>query len=310
MSPKNTPRDFFLHAGAFLTLYFSAIALLTLLFGLINFKFQDQLLSSYGYYDPYSGPMRFAIATLIILAPIFVYLFHLVQRETRKEPERRSLGVRKWLTYLTLAIAGVTVVGDLIVVLNAFLGGSLPTPFFLKVLAILTVMGAGFWYFMLDIRGYWTNHPTESRYVAVAVSLAVLISIVGGMMLIGTPMTQRDLRLDAQQVQELSYLQDGVLNYWQQTGGLPEALADLENDFRQDYPDGVEGRPSYVYQKTGDFTFNLCATFAEPSVGPQYSQIDPMLAQNNNWDHEQGYTCFERAIDPALMKPTQQIILN
>jgi hypothetical protein len=310
MSPKNTPRDFFLHAGAFLTLYFSAIALLTLLFGLINYSFQDQLAGVYGgYYDPYSGPMRFAIASLIILVPITVYLFHLIQRETRKDAERRTLGVRKWLTYLTLAIAGMTVVGDLIVVLNAFLGGSLPTPFFLKVLAILAVMGSGFGYFMLDIRGYWTTHPTESRYVAVAVSLAVLVSIVGGMMLIGSPMTQRELRLDAQQVQELSYIQNGVLNYWQQTGTLPESMDDLMNDFTS-YPQGIEGRPSYVYEKKGDLSFDICATFAEPSVSPQYSQIEPMLAENNNWDHGEGYHCFTRTIDPSLMKPAQQIFIN
>ncbi len=306
MFEKNTPRDFFLHAGAFITLYFGAIALLTLLFGLINFKYQDQIYGSFGYYDPYSGPMRFAIASLIILVPISVYLFHLIQRETRVNPERKTLGVRKWLTYITLFIAGATVVGDLIVLLTSFLGGTLPTPFFLKVLAILVVMGVAFWYFLLDIKGYWVAHATESRYVAFGVGLAVLISIIGGMLLIGSPMTQRELRLDAQQVQELAYIQNGIVSYWQQTETLPDSLEDLSKDFTQyPFPSGVEGRPEYSYEKRGDLTFALCATFAEPSPSRAYARME-MLNANENWEHGEGKTCFERTINPELMKPTPQ----
>ncbi len=303
MFEKNTPRDFFLHAGAFITLYFGAIALLTLLFGLINFKYQDEIFGSYGYYDPYSGPMRFAIASLIILVPIAVYLFHLIQRETRANPERKTLGVRKWLTYITLFIAGATVIGDLIVLLTSFLGGTLLTPFFLKVLAIFAVMGVGFWYFLLDIKGYWVAHATESRYVAIGVGLITIISIVGGMMLIGSPATQRELRLDAQQVQELSYIQSGVVAYWQQTGELPASLEDLSKNFLQSpFSEGVEGRPPYKYEKRNDLSFALCATFAEPSPSQSYARME-MMGVDENWEHQDGETCFERTIDPELMKP-------
>src|SRR5690349_7486788 len=100
MENTNKPRDFFLHVSAFVVLYFVAIAATTLLFTLIDYRFPDVLNGYYG--DPYSGPVRSAIASLIILSPIFVLLMRMIQREARQTPERAKLAVRKWLTYITL----------------------------------------------------------------------------------------------------------------------------------------------------------------------------------------------------------------
>ncbi len=304
MFEKNTPRDFFLHAGAFITLYLGAIALITLLFSVINYSIPDPLAGAY-YSDPYSGPMRFAIASLLVLAPISVYLFFLIQGAARQTPERLSLGVRKWLTYITLFIAGATVVGDIIVLLNSFLGGSLPTAFLLKIATILLVMGAGFGYFILDIRGYWLSHADNSRYVGVGLLGFVLASIVGGMTLIGSPMTQRDYRIDNQQVQDLSMISYQVLSYWQTSKMLPEDLAALDNPLSQfTLPTAPEGQPAYIYKKTGDLSFELCATFRRES--PQegsYTSYQSGFVEGEKWNHGIGETCFTRTIDPKMFTP-------
>ena len=305
MFEKNTPRDFFLHAGAFITLYLGAIALITLLFSVINFSIPDPLAGSY-YNDPYSGPLRFAIASLLVLAPISVYLFFLIQGAARQNPERLTLGVRKWLTYITLFVAGATVVGDVIVLLNSFLGGSLPTAFLLKVVTILAVMGAGFGYFILDIRKYWILHADNSRYVGVGLLGFVLASIVGGMTLIGSPMTQRDYRIDNQQVQDLSMISYQVLSYWQTAKVLPEDLAALDNPLSQyRTPTAPEGQPAYTYTKKGDLSFELCATFkqASPQQGT-YTSYQSGFVEEEKWDHGAGETCFARTIDPKLFTPT------
>ena len=150
MENTNKPRDFFLHVSAFALLFFVAIAAITLLFTLIDYRFPDALRGYFG--DPYSGPVRFAIASLIILSPIFVVMMRMIQKESRIAPERARMGIRKWLTYITLFIAGATVIGDAIFLLNSFLGGALPTAFALKAITLLVIAGAGFGYFFLDLR--------------------------------------------------------------------------------------------------------------------------------------------------------------
>lgn len=304
MNEKNTPRDFFLHAGAFITLYFGAIALITLLFSVINYQFPDPLQTYYS--DPYSGPMRFAIASLLVLVPLCVYLFYIIQSETRKNPERKALGVRKWLTYITLFVAGVTTAGDVIVLLNSFLGGELPTTFLLKIFTILFIMVSGFVYFFLDIKGYWTTHAEYSRYVGLGVLLAVLASIVGGMMLIGSPMTQRNLRIDNQEVMDLSNISQATLQYWQQTQTLPKDLAEIENDLTgYRVPTAPNGQPAYEYSVISPLSFKICATFLQASdeKNAMYSQADGFFREGPQWSHAAGHTCFTRTIDPALFKP-------
>lgn len=292
--------------GAFATLYFAAIALITLLFRMIDYAFPDALRDAYYYADPYSGPMRFAIASLIILVPVFLFLMRTIQKETRATPERQALGVRRWLTYITLFIAGATIVGDLIALLNSYLAGELATAFLLKALVLFLIMGAGFWYFLLDIRGYWQKRERISQTVGGGVLVAVVAVIVGGFFIMGSPAVQREVRLDQEQVNDLSMIQYQVVDFWQQNGRLPQELAELESDitgFR--VPTAPADREVYRYEVRGSNSFALCAIFARAS--DVYSQVEAPSAYGIrgalSWEHEVGETCFERTIDPALIKP-------
>ena len=305
---KNTPRDFFLHFGAFVALYSAAIALAMLLFRMIDYTFPDALRESYyyGFTDPYSETMRFAIASLIILVPLSLYLFRVIQRKTRMDPMRHTLGVRRWLTYITLFVAGATIIGDLIALLNSFLGGALATTFLLKVLTLLAITGAAFWYFLLDIRGHWQSREVTSKNIGFGVLGFIIAVIVGGFLIMGSPVAQREVQFDQQQVQDLSLIQNQIVNYWQQNERLPATLSELANSLTGfSVPVAPEGREPYEYRVTGNLTFELCAIFAQPSS--EYSaQIAPVgysIAGATSWEHETGRTCFERTIDTALIKP-------
>ena len=65
---RNIPRDLFLHLLAIVTLYWSAITFVTLLWQYINYFFPSAL----DYYGGMSGTIRFAVSCLIIVFPVFI----------------------------------------------------------------------------------------------------------------------------------------------------------------------------------------------------------------------------------------------
>lgn len=312
---NNKPRDFFLHISTFTVLYFIAIALVTLIFTLIDYRFPDVL--GYYYSDPYSGPVRFSIASLIILSPLFIVLMRRIQNEIRIHPERAALSIRKWLTYITLFLAGFTAVIDLITLLYSFLGGALPTAFLLKALTLLTISGAAFWYFFLDLKNFWQTHKRESEYAAYGFGVLVVSSIVMGFAVMGSPTVQRDIRLDEERRAHLEQIQSQVVNYWQNNETLPETTSQLNNPlFGFVAPTDPETGASYEYKTTGELSFDICATFTRESSVERKGEFYPTLGltDGTNWKHDAGRTCFTRTIDTTLIKPMQlpakEVIIN
>ena len=139
MKPKASPKDFFLWAAAMVSLYASVVSLIMLLFSYIEYAFPDAL----SYVDPYSTSIRFAIASLVVLAPTFLILMRVIRSDIEGAPEKFDLWVRRWALYFTLFVAGITIVVDLITLINYFLNGDVTTRFVLKVLVVLLVVGGG-----------------------------------------------------------------------------------------------------------------------------------------------------------------------
>src|SRR3989344_5674775 len=160
--PKVTPKDFFLWIAAMVALYVSVISFIALLFDYINYAFPDVL--NY-YVDPYSGSIRYEIASIVVLFPVFLVLMRLIRNDIQALPEKRDLWVRRWALFLTVFIAGATVIGDLITLINYFLGGEITMRFVLKVIVLLLVAGGVFLHFLADLRGYWNKEPQRARMV-------------------------------------------------------------------------------------------------------------------------------------------------
>jgi Domain of unknown function (DUF5671) len=307
MENNNKPRDFFLHIATFVSLYFTAIALITLLFTLIDYHFPNALAGQYN--DPYSGPVLFAIASLIILAPLFVFFMRMLQEEMRVNPARATLSVRRWLTYITLFIAGSAVVGELINLVYSFLSGDLLAPSFIKILTLLAIAGAGFGYFFLDLKSFWQTHKAESQYAGLGFVTLVAGSILLGFYVMGSPSVQRDLRLDEERRQNLETIQMQLVSYWQGNTKLPDTIDALNNPLQGfSVPTDPEMGAAYEYKKKDDHSFEVCATFAQPlarNQGGEYYPVMPGLSDASNWQHDAGHSCFVRTIDPTLIKPTQ-----
>lgn len=305
---KTTPKDFFLWAGAMVSLYAGTVAFITLLFNYINVAFPDPL-----HYvgDPYSGGIPEQMAILIVLTPVFLVLMRIIRKEIVADATRAQTWVRRWALFLTVFAAGATIVVDLIVLLHTFLSGdSLTTAFLLKVLVVLLVAGAGFMHFLADIWGYWHQFPSRARTVNWAVGLVVVLAIAGGFLIVGTPQQARLYRLDQQKVSDLQNIQWQVINFWQQKERLPTGLDDL-NDPLSGYtiPVDAQSGEAYDYAQTGPTSFKLCAEFNLPGASqyvPEYSYMSArpvVMPGTDNWEHVAGQTCFERTIDPEKYPP-------
>ncbi len=165
--PRVTPQDFFLWIGAMLALYIAVWRFVLLWFEYIDRLVGNPALSGY---DPYSSEIRWAIASLIVIIPVYLILTRILNQDIRQNPEKKELWVRRWLIYITLFAAAVTLVTNLVVLLNAFLGGEeLTAAFLLKIFTVFVVAGGVFWYYFNDIRGYWETREALSLYIGAGV---------------------------------------------------------------------------------------------------------------------------------------------
>lgn len=295
--PKLSPKDFFLYVGLIITLFISSVSLLNLVFESINSIFPDKI--DY-YVDPYSGTIRWAIASLFIIFPVYIFVSWLIKKDVKTFPEKLSLGVRKWLVYLTLFIAGAAVIIDLIVLINTFLGGEITTRFILKVFSVIVVAGGIFGYYFYDLKD---GGGKTFKWWIVATSAVVVLSLVLGFSVMGSPLTQRLKRMDAERVNGLTQIQWQIINYWQKKGELPKDINELNDPISGfivpiDPDTGVQ----YQYEIIGDKVFKLCADFSLESGEFAAARPKPryIYPENENWFHKQGQNCFERKIDPEL----------
>jgi len=296
------PKEFFLWLAATAALYVSVTSLVALLFEYIDRLFGDD---PFAYIDPLGAGIRIAVASLIIIFPLYVWFMRMLHNDMRANPEKRDLWVRRWLLVLTLFIAGIVLVIDLIVLINTFLGGEVLTAaFLLKVLTVLVVVGGAFWYYINEIRGAWEKKEQTSKMIAGGASLVVFVAVAAAFFIVGSPGELRALRYDQQKVNDLSTVQSQVTRYWQQKEALPASLTDLEDPligFRvpEDPQAGEGSQYAYTYRQTDNLTFELCAVFNAPSPesAREIAIRDP-FGGGNFFEHGAGEECFERTIDP------------
>jgi hypothetical protein len=316
--PKTTPKDFFLWAGAMVSLYGGVIAFISLLFDYINHAYPNPVAN---YYYDQSSSISYETASLIVLTPVFLVLMRIIRRAIAADPSRRDVWVRRWALFLTLFFAGAAMVVDLIVLINTYLQGEdLTVGFLLKVATVLLVAALGFMHFVADVWGYWEREPFRARMVNYGVALLVLVSIVAGFFIIGTPQQIRAQKQDSIRIQDLQNIQYQVVNYWQSKQKLPAALTDLNDPISNfSVPVDPQTGSNYVYKSTGTTSFQLCATFNAAAAAPYGGTTlarpaAPMPAGDvgkpiqDNWQHGAGQQCFDRTIDPQRYPPFQKTL--
>lgn len=150
---KSGPREVFLHLLAMIMLYASAGSFIALLYQYINILIPDPL-EQKNYYSlqaTYSA-MRWSIAILIVVFPVYLFTTRYLNRLYSESTEIRASRIRKWLVYLTLFVAALIIIGDLVTLVFHLLGGEYTTRFALKVLVVFFVAGSIFFYYFYDLK--------------------------------------------------------------------------------------------------------------------------------------------------------------
>lgn len=302
MPKRNLPRDVFLHLFAMVALYWSAVSFITLCWQYINYFFPDVLSYNYGF----NSAMRFALASLFIVFPLFLVASWLLNKIYSKESHVRESKIRKWLIYLTLFIASLVILGDLVFTVNTFLNGEITTRFILKALSVLVVTIAIFGYYLDDVR---KSAPSKmAKMYALIVGIVVLVLVVGAFFIVGSPAKARLLQLDQQRTNDLQGIQWQIVSYWQRKQAMPQNLSDLQDPISGYLiPLDPETKLSYEYRviDAKNLKFELCATFSlegneQQMTSPEYPAGKDM---QGNWQHATGHVCFERTIDKQLYPP-------
>ena len=126
---------------------------------------------------------------------------------------------------------------------------------------------------------------SANKIFAIAASIAVAVVVVIGLYLGGSPSEQRLIRYDERRVTDLRSISQSIRRRWNRVGTLPDSLPELvAGQEARRIPVDPDSGESYEFELTADNAYQLCASFARPSVKPLPGDF---------WAHEAGHQCFE-----------------
>jgi membrane protein YqaA with SNARE-associated domain len=264
---------------SFILLGIVAYGLGNLFFSVIDKSFPDPMLQRSWFRDQ---TIHHAIASLVIAFPAYVLAMRFWFRRFQADEGRTESGLTKWLTYIVLLIASITIVGDLITVLYTLLQGEITTRFLLKAITLLVLAGLVSGFYFLErkkIQYRKAIRPGVFRNFGWIVAGLVIAGIGLGFMDAGSPEQARKQAFDLQRSTRLGTLSNCIERYAGAMGQLPVSLDDLRKSagyaYCADAMQDPKTRADFEYRvvtasrlqgeaRVGEF--ELCASFDLPSA--------------------------------------------
>jgi uncharacterized protein DUF5671 len=290
--PYLSAREAFLYLVLFATLYTTAFNAGAVLFAALDLRLPDAA-------QPWQTE-RAAVATIqtatagvLIAFPIYLFLSRVIGRSVHRDPEKRASKIRKWLTYVTLFVAAMVIIGDLTFLVARLLSGEIVTRVLLKALVVLVIAGVVFSHYLADLRadekegasGLLLRVPP--RLAAAGVVAVLVFGLVAG----GSPRRERVRRLDAQRLEDLQAISRQVTIWAHDRRRLPESLEALAADPAAPplhLRDPVT-RNAYEYRSIDSLHYELCAAF---EAADSLTSAMGLNESSSFWKHGAGRVCY------------------
>jgi hypothetical protein len=125
---------------------------------------------------------------------------------------------------------------------------------------------------------------SRDRWAGIAATVAVVVVVILGFRVLGSPSNQRLVQADLRRVHTLADLAQQINQRWSR--GSRPLPADLETFPKAAKEDPVSGKP-FVYRAKSSDQYELCASFATDNRdAPSVNTADP-------WIHPKGEYCFQ-----------------
>lgn len=129
-----------------------------------------------------------------------------------------------------------------------------------------------------------------------AMTLAVILALFGGFWILGSPETQRAVRLDGTRINSLASMTSAVNTATRQLKRLPKTIEEVRSAETylgaNSFTDPVTKQP-FDYNAKDSTTYEICATFDTDNRG---GNIDDDNGWQKQFAHGKGRTCFERKV--------------
>jgi hypothetical protein len=290
-------KEAFQYLLTFTSLGFVVGNLVYLLFKYLDVLFPDPAENSLYYAGYQQGAIRWSMAMLIVSFPLFFGFTHWIERDLQRRPERLKSAIRRWLTYLALFVAAVTLLIDGVALIYGFLQGDLTTRF----LVVLVISATVFCYYVMSLR------VPENESIAYlkrldwtfggVSTLLVGLAVVFGFLMVESPFKARLRRFDERRIADLSEIQAAIQRQAVEFGDdqkrrlkrpLPQNLEELakivrEKEYRRELNlyDPQTGE-KYAYVVKGKSSYELCVEFS----------LDNENEYEGEWNHPAGKHCF------------------
>ncbi len=297
---NNQAKYAFFYVISLISLIALATAVGSILFQIINKNVVDVLGELRGSYS--SSSLRFALASIIISAPVYYYVAYLINKSLFKGELEKESEIRKWLSYLILLISFVVMSGWFVGIVFNFLDGELTLKFILKALVAVGITATIFSYYFYDLKrtefeGVKNNVNKIYFYASL---LVVLASMVSAFIFVESPKEARQMKIDIETLNRLNQVEMSVQQYYSLNEFLPNSLEDLltgNNIFlRENSLYNPTTKEAFEYTIVDETKYEICTSFLMSNK----DQVNDYRYINDSWLHDSGRQCFVRSVADTL----------